>query len=177
MEWKDIDFQNRVIHVTGTLVQNKAGFYKDLPKTRLSARVIPMLDNVYELLKTRKKEQLEQKLRMGELWEPLSGMENLVATTNYGKPLGKGYLNNAIHTIVKEIQKQKPDFPYIPLHGFRHTFATRCIENGVDPQVLKAILGHSKLSITMDLYAHVLMDEKVKEIQKIAELFPSKKIC
>lgn len=52
-----------------------------------------------------------------------------------------------------------------------HTFATRCIENGMEPQVLKAIMGHSKLAITMDLYAHVLPDVKSKEMQKIASLF------
>ncbi|MCI9635074.1 MAG: integrase [Hungatella sp.] len=38
-------------------------------------------------------------------------------------------------------------------------------------QVLKAIMGHSKLSITMDLYAHVLPDAKSKETQKISALF------
>lgn len=56
-------------------------------------------------------------------------------------------------------------------HTFRHTFATRCIENGIPPQVLKGILGHSTLSMTMDLYAHVLPDTKAKELQKIANLF------
>jgi hypothetical protein len=42
---------------------------------------------------------------------------------------------------------------------------------GMEFQVLKAIMGHSKLSITMDLYAHVLPDAKSKETQKISALF------
>jgi len=54
---------------------------------------------------------------------------------------------------------------------WRHTFATRCIENGMQPQVLKTILGHSSLAMTMDLYSHVLPDMKVDEMQKIAGLF------
>lgn len=61
---------------------------------------------------------------------------------------------------------------FIILQG--HSFATRCIENGMEPQVLKVILGHAKLAITMDLYAHVLPDTKVKEMQKISGLFPVK---
>ena len=44
----------------------------------------------------------------------------------------------------------------------------------MEPQVLKVILGHAKLAITMDLYAHVLPDTKVKEMQKISGLFPAK---
>lgn len=57
-------------------------------------------------------------------------------------------------------------FPYFTLHSTRHTFATRCIENGMDPQVLKTILGHATLSMTMDLYSHVLPDTKAEQMEK-----------
>ena len=171
LEWKDVDFVNRIIHVKGTLVQNRYGFYKDLPKTHSSLRDIPMLDNVYELLKKRRKTQLEQKLLLGSHWESLDGLENLVVTTQTGRPLGKGYLNNEIEKIVKSIQESDLEFKSLTVHTFRHTFATRCIENGMEPQVLKTILGHSKLSMTMDLYAHVLPNTKVQEMKKIANLF------
>lgn len=171
LQWDDIDFQNRVIHVRGTLVQNRYGFYIDLPKTRSSYRDIPMLDNAYTLLKERRKEQIEKRLLLGEDWRAADGLENLVVTTPMGAPLGKGYLNNALKTAICKLQMTRPDFSYISFHGLRHTFATRCIENGMEPQVLKAIMGHSKLSITMDLYAHVLPDTKSKEMQKIASLF------
>lgn len=171
LEWQDVDFSNRIIHVRGTLVQNRYGFYKDLPKTHSSFRDIPMLENVYELLKKRRKEQMEQKISIGSHWQPLDGLENLVVTTETGRPLGKGYLNKEISKIVKSIQEADSEFLNLTVHTFRHTFATRCIENGMEPQVLKTILGHSKLSQTMDLYAHVLPNTKVLEMQKIANLF------
>ena len=56
-------------------------------------------------------------------------------------------------------------------HVFRHTFATRAIEAGMQPQVLKTILGHSSLAMTMDLYSHVLPDTKADEMEKIANVF------
>lgn len=171
LQWSDVDFQKRVIHVRGTLVQNRYGFYIDLPKTRSSYRDIPMLDNVFVLLKEHKKEQLEKRLLLGQDWKACKGLENLVVTTDMGAPLGKSYLNKVLKTTTRKIQLQHPEFEYITFHGLRHTFATRCIENGMEPQVLKTILGHSKLSITMDLYAHVLPDTKNKEMQKIASLF------
>lgn len=49
--------------------------------------------------------------------------------------------------------------------------ATRCIESGMDPQVLKTILGHATLSMTMDLYSHVLPDTKAEQMEKVAEAF------
>ncbi|MBO5031918.1 MAG: tyrosine-type recombinase/integrase [Lachnospiraceae bacterium] len=53
----------------------------------------------------------------------------------------------------------------------RHAFATRAIEKGMKPQVLKTILGHSNISMTMDLYSHVLGDEKVQEMILLENLF------
>lgn len=45
------------------------------------------------------------------------------------------------------------------------------LEAGMPPQVLKTILGHSSLAMTMDLYSHVLPDTKADEMQKIANVF------
>ena len=69
------------------------------------------------------------------------------------------------------IRRDGKEFEPIHIHTLRHTFATRCIENGMQPQVLKTILGHSSLSMTMDLYSHVLPDTKVEEMKKIANCF------
>ena len=56
-------------------------------------------------------------------------------------------------------------------HAFRDTFATRYIEEGGSAQVLKTILGHSSLSMTMDLYSHVLPNMKQKEMDNIKIAF------
>lgn len=63
------------------------------------------------------------------------------------------------------------EFDRITPHVLRHTLATRAIEAGMQPQVLKAILGHSSLAMTMDLYSHVLPDTKAEEMEKIANVF------
>lgn len=58
LEWNNIDFQNKTINVTGTLKFHKGeGYRKDLPKTSTSDREIPMLDEVYKVLKRQRKEQ------------------------------------------------------------------------------------------------------------------------
>ena len=52
-------------------------------------------------------------------------------------------------------------------HTFRHTFATRCIESGIQPKTLQKYLGHATLQMTMDLYVHVTEDFKREEIKKL----------
>ena len=54
------------------------------------------------------------------------------------------------------------------MHVLRHTFATRCIEAGMIPKTLQTILGHSNISITMNLYVHTTEDQKSKEMEKVA---------
>ena len=173
LDWEtDIDLKNKLIHVTGTLNYDKeTGWRKDEPKTETSCRDIPMLDNVERLLKRVKRQQLQTRMYMGDKWQPIKGLENLVFLQPTGTPLYKGYIKKHLDKIQRQIVKDGHKFERITPHTFRHTFATRCIENGVPPQVLKGMLGHSKLSMTMDLYAHVLPDPMADEIQKIANLF------
>lgn len=171
LEWSDIDFENKIIHVNGTLVYLNARYYKGTPKTFTSKRDIPMLQNVYYLLKQTKVKQAEARLELGEKWKPIEGLEDLVFSTKIGAPIASYKLKKEINCIIQKIEKAGIEFMYITPHIFRHTFATRCIENGMSPQVLKTILGHSQLSMTMDLYSHVLPNIKAEEMQKISNLF------
>lgn len=73
------------------------------------------------------------------------------------------------------IRQEKRNIFFVPYltrpHCLRHTFATRAIENGMKPQTLKTILGHANLSMTMDLYSHVLPTTKAEEMELIAKAF------
>lgn len=171
LTWDNVSFSKGIIAVRHTLIKSGKEYILDTPKTSSSYRDIPMMENVRILLKHQKSWQQENRLRLGEYWRPIDGLDNLVFTTNVGTPIDKEYLKNSIDGIVKKINKDGIDFEHITMHTFRHSFATRCIENGMNPQTLKAILGHSKLSMTMDLYAHVLPDKKSEEMRKIANLF------
>lgn len=171
LQWKNIDFKNKLIHVTGTLVYVNNDYLLDTPKTPTSRRDIPMLDNVVALLKQRKVRQSEDRLKLGDKWKAKEGLENLVFTTETGYPINRDMLKQEMNRVIKSIHQDNISFEHITPHTLRHTFATRCIENGMPPQVLKTLLGHSKLSMTMDLYSHVLPNTKATEIQRIANLF------
>ena len=62
-------------------------------------------------------------------------------------------------------------FKNIKLHSLRHTFATRCIENGVEMVVVQSWLGHASISLTIDTYTHIEDDFKKKELEKVSYLF------
>lgn len=56
-----------------------------------------------------------------------------------------------MNRIIDTINKDGIEFKHFTFHSIRHTMASRCLEKGMTPKVLQTILGHSKLSTTMDL--------------------------
>ena len=55
------------------------------------------------------------------------------------------------------------------MHILRHTFATRCIEAGMQPKTLHKMLVHLNITMTMDLYVHVTEDQMQKAIKEIEQ--------
>lgn len=72
---------------------------------------------------------------------------------------------------MKRLEKKEIKIERFTCHAFRDTFATRYIEEGGSAQVLKTILGHSSLAMTMDLYSHVMPDTKQQEMELIEKAF------
>lgn len=158
----DIDKKNKVIHIQRTLkYESGMGFFTDTPKTKSSEREIPLTKEVEHYL------DAQQKL----WWGNIIRMDRFLFCNYNGDPLSRECVQGEIDRIVERIRKDGHTFPRITSHVFRHTFATRAIEAGMKPQILKAILGHSSLAMTMDLYSHVLPDSKAEEMEMIAKAF------
>ena len=171
LQWADVDFDKKEIHVAHTLVYLKGKYHLETPKTMSSDRIIPMLDNVSVLLKEQRKKQMEERSYMGEYWNPLPEFENLVFTNSVGNPINRDRFKKKMDNLIKKMNEDGIPFAHITPHTFRHTFATRSIERGIDPKVLQKILGHSTFAMTMDIYAHVLPNTKAEEMQKLNPLF------
>lgn len=165
LQWSDIDLKKRIIHVNHTLIYSEEkGHVLDDPKTKTSKRDIPMIDKSYELLKRIHNES------KNTILINLQNKDYVFALKD-GNLLTRDRVTLEINKIVSAMKYDGIEIGHITCHCFRHTFATRCIELGMPPQVLKTILGHSNLSMTMDLYSHVLPDTKMDEMQRIANLF------
>ena len=163
LRWKDIDFEKKKIRVAHTLVgDTQAVRHLDTPKTKSSKREIPMLSKEYDILVNLKESADE--LNIGS-------MDDFVFCLPDGTALTRFRVENELKRIEKRMKSEGSEVGHISCHCLRHTFATRAIEGGMKPQVLKNILGHSSLAITMDLYAHVLGDEKEQEMNLLENIF------
>lgn len=124
---------------------------------------------------------MEYILSRGGQWTPVPGLENLVFTTRNGTPVQEVYIVKYLKRVTARLNEKEEKkaakegrepqiFEPITPHTLRHTFATRAFEYGMMPKTVQEILGHSNLSITMDLYTHVTNDTKIKEMKKIVQV-------
>lgn len=137
---EDIDFKKGVIHIRGTVsmgVGNRM-YRRGHTKTDAGMRDIPMNNLVRPILEQAVAEMKWNK--EGVIFYDYN--KNSVITTTQ------------VNSFYRRICK-KADIEFHGQHSLRHTFATRCIEAGVKPVVLKNWLGHTNIHITLDTYADV----------------------
>lgn len=168
LQWEDIDYQNKVIHVNHSMTyfskDGKYTFELHPTKTNKGMRDIPLTAKAIKALK----QQYFVKNRILSDKEPIEGYNNLVFVTKNNRPTTQFLVAECIEGIVKKIHKNNPDlaFEKFSPHCFRHTFATRWLEAQVPIKTVSAILGHSQLRLTTDLYMHVTQDSLFKGLEQ-----------
>ena len=170
LERSDINLDKCYIDVNKTLVYQKyltdqcKTFHVEPPKTKYSYRKVPInsvckiyLERQFELKKVIEHKRPKQQ-------------NNYLFVTKYNTPLNSQIYSDAIRAVIRNInllRTTENEFPTFSGHTLRHTFATRCFEQGISPKVVQSYLGHTSLKMTMDLYTHVTEEKASNEIEKI----------
>lgn len=165
LTWADIDHVNQVIHITKTISRTDDGQYiVGSPKSRTSIRDIPINEDIRQILKSQKE---KQQMLNGKILK----MSRRVFEGFNGTMVYNGVVNKTITRIIQRMRADGIQIEHFSAHALRDTFATRYIEQGGSPQILKTLLGHSSLTMTMDLYSHVLPNRKKEEMDNIKIAF------
>lgn len=184
LTWDDINFDSDTLSVRRTLlyqkdiITGKFGFRFQTPKSHTSIRTVPLLPDIRRVL-------LEHRCNQHSV-KAVNSLEfkDLVFTTRNGTPIQECYIIKRLEYITKKMNEHEARIAAtsglapvvhdrITPHTLRHSFATRAFESGLAPKTVQEILGHSSLSLTMDLYTHVTDDVKLKEMNKMSHLFRS----
>ncbi|HYE08700.1 MAG TPA: tyrosine-type recombinase/integrase, partial [Patescibacteria group bacterium] len=148
LEWKDIDFDNQVMHIRRTsLYLPGKGIFVDDTKSMTSERSIKLPQSAIDILKEFNHYQEQQKLEVGDNW-----IDNDRLFTSWdGQPIHP-------HTISGWFRKfiYKNNLPSVSIHSLRHTNATLLIASGVPIKTVSHRLGHAQTSTTANIYAHAI---------------------
>lgn len=152
LKWEDINLNEKVISVKRTVQRvydenlHKTKVIVGKPKTDCSIRTIPISNKLLEVLKPIKKEYKED-------CYILSGKDKCVEPR---------YYEYFFKTLLEKLKIK----PY-KFHILRHTFASKCVEIGMDTKSLSEILGHSNVNITLNIYVHSNNKIKKKYLEKL----------
>lgn len=147
LKWKDIDVKAGIIQIQRTLERiysREDGIWSSkvvagTPKTESSRREVPVTRDLLKIIRP-----------LHRIMKP----EAFVITGRL-TPLEPHSYRHYFHSVC-----QKLDLPRIRFHGLRHSFATRCIESGCDYKTVSALLGHSQIGTTLNLYVHPDLEQK-----------------
>ncbi len=154
LKWQDINFATgtlqvrRILSRVPTQTPEREHVYVEAePKTNKSRRNVVIAPIALEALKHHRIQQLELKLQAGTSWQD----HDYVFSTSIGNHLRPNY-------VVVELKKilVQAGLPNIRFHDLRHSAATLLFAAGVHPKVVQEILGHTQISMTMDIYSHVI---------------------
>lgn len=153
LKWSDIDFENKLLHVDRTVQRiaiagrkTKTALLESEPKSSFSKREIPIADEIIKFLLPYRKSE-------GYLFKGT-------------KPMEPRTYQNKFTKYIRDAELHKSHF-----HILRHTFATNCIDSGMDVKSLSEILDHADVKITLNRYVHPTMETKRNHINTLAVIY------
>ena len=155
LEWQDVDMGKGILHVQKTVYREKNAegewqLFVDRPKTAASERMVPLPGYLAEDLRIYRRGARSEFVIENKKAERMS-----IRSYQY-----------LFERLTEKARVRKLNF-----HALRHTFATRALECGMDIKTLSELMGHKNATITLNRYAHSMMDTKIAAMNKLEKLF------
>lgn len=152
LKWEDIDFLNKTVQIKRTVYKDKEKLVYTTPKTKSSIRTIPL------------------PLFLEGILTKINAQNNCEFVVSHKR---KAIAPRTYQYFFRSLQKKAGISKPKGFHSLRHSFATRAIECGIDIKSLADLLGHKNPNITLNRYAHSMMDYKKLMMNKIGTIFHS----
>ena len=149
LSWSDIDLENAVVHITKTLNYKQE---TNSPKSKASYRDLDIDQATVTMLKAYKIRQIQEAWKIGKT-------ETVVFSDFIHEYPNNRTLQTRLRTHFK-----RANVTNIGFHGFRHTHASLLLNSGIPYKELQHRLGHSTLSMTMDIYSHLSKESTKKAV-------------
>lgn len=146
LRWQDVDLEARTLTVAVALSRVDGKLVLAEPKTATSRRTLPLPTELVAALKDHRARQNAERLRTGERWHD----NGLVFTTGIGTPISP-------RNLVRDFQalRERAGLPPMRFHDLRHSCISFLAAQGVPARTAMEIAGHSQITLTMNVYAHI----------------------
>jgi integrase len=161
LRWDALDLEKGKLHVRHSLRWQEGKPIWGPPKTRASRRTLQLPSDVVDMLKARQGAQKLERAVAGDLWINFDSV--------FAGPFGKPILSRTFADWFK-VLGVRAKVKEINVHGTRHTYASLCIRSEMQPKLLSELLGHTNVAFTLNKYAHVFEEMRVKAAVPLDDL-------
>lgn len=166
LHWDDLDLEQKTMRIARSATHAKGlGVYEGETKTETSRRTVLLADIAIDTLKEHRAKQIairSELLEGGNTWID----RGLVFCGEKGNYLAFDTVRRLFLAALRDA-----GLPHMRLHDLRHSAATILLVKGVHPKVVQELLGHSTISMTMDVYSHVLPSMQQAVTEKMNDAF------
>lgn len=165
-EFEDFEFEEHTVTVRRASVYSVGKGMITVPtKTAKSSRTLKLPAWIFHLVHRLRMEQIENRLKYGDQWHECGRL----FTKHDGSPMTASVPYSWLQDFCK-----KKNLPFYGIHQFRHLNASLLIYNGEDVRTVSSMLGHSRTSTTLDIYAHAFETAQARASEALAEKLPVK---
>jgi integrase len=149
LRWESVDLDRGLVVIDRALTWVGSKAMWGSPKSKAGRRVLPLPEPARQALLVVRRRQAENRLRAGAEWKDADG--RVVTTATGGVPI----LNRFKDTLDRLCEQA--GVPRLTVHQLRHQCASLLFASGADVKQVQHFLGHSRASVTLDIYTHLLM--------------------
>jgi len=153
ISWNDYNDKDKTLRINSSIIQNKDENGKnfieeqDSVKTRNSERILKLNTNAVNALPEKKK-------------------EGYIFCTKDGNPIHPRSARDMLDRMLK-----RAEIPHKSTHVFRHTFASKLFQKGIDVKIVSELLGHSNVATTYNTYITLIKQQKAKAMESIEDMY------
>ena len=164
---RDIDFQNHVINIDHQIIRTgDMSYVIQETKTRAGTRKLPMTSDVEQCFRAIIEERPTPRVE-----KMVCGYSGFLYLDNEGLPLIAMHWQHRFNSMVKRYNDIfRVQMPNITPHVCRHTYCSNMAKAGINPKALQYLMGHSDISVTLNTYTHLGLEDAEAELHRMEEL-------
>ena len=163
---KDIDLENRTINIDHQLQRTSDMRYIiETTKTNAGTRVLPITEDVAQMFQAIIEDRNAPKVE-----KSIDGYSGFLFYDDNGMPLVAMHWQHRFnHMVGRYNDIYRVQMPNITPHVCRHTYCSNMAKSGMNPKTLQYLMGHSDISVTMNVYTHIGFDDVEEELKRMEE--------
>lgn len=171
---KDIDFEKHLLTVDKQVIRTPdMVLHVQETKTVSGKRVLPMTKEVEECFRRiiSSRQQKANEDRVVQMEKAVDGYSGFLFTDDAGLPLVAMHWEHRFNSMVNRYNAiYKLQMPNITPHVCRHTYCSNMARKGMNPKTLQYLMGHSDISVTLNTYTHLGLEDAAEEMKRLGEI-------